>query len=314
MKIGILAMEFAAPSSGEVIVQLSREPSGPLVAGGKPTSFDWDDHEHRARLTIPAGSGPTAHVRIGLAIEPPDATGYFDSARVLMIGETNRLTAQYSSDDIAQRSRLRTSPGLTASAVPGETPLTMAFDITVPDTAIHGDHADLAIEADGIQVSHSRPQLLRPASLAFPEQIDVHLAANSALPLHPATIPVNQRSGRDVTVSIRNNAAEIRNFTLELKAEGLELLTRKAGRFGRCLDRPRSLFPRLHPRRRAGRAQRRGETLRSGIVHRRDSLPRDSTERRGRVRVGWLLNPRKPEDPRRLLRRNPRRPLAGVDR
>jgi len=39
---GILAMEFAAPVAGEVILQLSREPSGPLVAGGKPTPFDWD--------------------------------------------------------------------------------------------------------------------------------------------------------------------------------------------------------------------------------------------------------------------------------
>lgn len=224
---GILALEFAAPSPGEVILQLSREPSGPLIAGGKPTSFDWDDHEHRARLTIPAGSGPAAHVRIGLAVEPPDSTGFFDSARVLVIGETNHLTAQYSSEAIAQRSRLKTASGLTATAAPGKDPLAVMYDIKVPETAIHGDHADLAIEADGMQISHSHPQLLRPASLAFPDQIDVHLAANSALPLYPATVPVNQRIGRDVTVTIRNNAPEIRNFTLELKAEGLEFLPAK---------------------------------------------------------------------------------------
>ena len=34
---GILAMEFTAPSAGEVVLQLSHEPSGPFLAGGKPT-------------------------------------------------------------------------------------------------------------------------------------------------------------------------------------------------------------------------------------------------------------------------------------
>jgi hypothetical protein len=219
---GILAMEFAATSPGEVILQLSREPYGPLVAGGKPTAFDWDDKEHRARLTFPKGAGPGNKVRIGLAIEPPDATAFFDSARVLVIGETNHLPAQYSSEAIAQRSRLRTSPGLTVNQQPGKDPLAMIFDITVPATAIHGDHADLAIEADGMQMSHARPQLLRPASLAFPDQIDVHLAANSALPLYPATVPVNQRTGREITITVRNNAPEIRNFELTITAEGLD--------------------------------------------------------------------------------------------
>jgi hypothetical protein len=71
-------------------------------------------------------------------------------------------------------------------------------------------------------MSHARPQLLRPASLSFPDQIDIHVAKSSALPLFPATIPVNQRGGRDITISIRNNSPDIRNFELELKAEGLD--------------------------------------------------------------------------------------------
>jgi len=33
---------------------------------------------------------------------------------------------------------------------------------------------------------------------------------------------VNQRSGRDITLNIRNNAPEIRNFHIEMKADGLE--------------------------------------------------------------------------------------------
>jgi hypothetical protein len=219
---GILAMEFAAPSAGEVILQLSREPSGPLVAGGKPAEFDWDEHTGRARLRIPAGTGPGNHVRIGLAIEAPDATAFFNSARVLLIGETNRLTAEFSSEGIAQRSRLRTAPVFPVEQEPAKEPLGLTYAIKVPATAVNGDHAELAIEADGMQMSHARPQLLNPVGLRFPDAVDVHLAAGSALPLFPATVSVNQRAGRDLAVVIRNNAPEIRNFVLEPKAEGLE--------------------------------------------------------------------------------------------
>lgn len=219
---GILAMEFAAPAGGEVMLQLSREPYGPLVAGGRPTPFDWDEQAQRARLKIPPGKGPGNHVRIGLAIEPPDETGFFDSLRVLLIGETNRLTAQFSSDAIAQRSRLRVAPAFPTEQEPGKEPLTLAYEVKVPAAAVEGDHADLAIEADGMQMSHARPQLLRPVTLQFPDAIDVHLAANSAMPLYPATLAVNQRTGRDMAIAVRNNAPEIRNFELEPKADGLE--------------------------------------------------------------------------------------------
>lgn len=223
---GILAMEFAAPSDGEVVLQLSREPSGPLLAGGKPVAFDWDEHTLRAKLKIPHGKGADGHVRIGLAIEPPDATAFFDKARVLMIGETNRLTAQFSSEAIENRSRLRTSPMLEFTAEPrkdpADDPLELTYAIKVPATAVHGDYADMAIEADGLQMSHVHPQLLLPVRLRFPDAINVHVAANSALPLFPATIPVNQRSGRELVLTIRNNAPEIRNFVLEPKVEGID--------------------------------------------------------------------------------------------
>jgi hypothetical protein len=219
---GILAMEFTAPVAAEVILQLSREPSGPLVAAGRPTVFEWDEHTQRARLKIPAGSGPGNHVRIGIAIEPPDSTAFFDSARVLLIGETNRLTAHFSSEAIAQRSRLRMTPAFAADQQAGSEPLALNYEIKVPVTAVEGDHTDLSIEADGMQMSHARPQLLRPVTLHFPDAIDIPLAANSALPLYPATVSLNQRTGRDLVVSVRNNALEIRNFQLEPRAEGLE--------------------------------------------------------------------------------------------
>lgn len=219
---GVLAMEFAAPSAGEVVLQLSQEPSGPLVAGGRPTEFDWDEHTQRARLKIPAGMGPGKRVRIGIAIQPPDATAFFDNARVLMIGETNRLTAQFSSEAIAERSRLRLAPEFPSEQQAGKEPLGLVYEIKVPATAVHGDHADLAIEADGTRMSHARPELLLPVTLNFPDAIDVHLAANSALPLFPATLSVNQRAGRDLMIAVRNNAPEIRTFQLEPKVEGLE--------------------------------------------------------------------------------------------
>ncbi|MGD1073692.1 MAG: hypothetical protein ABSB15_26580 [Bryobacteraceae bacterium] len=225
---GILAMEFSAPAAGEVVLQLSSEPSGPLVAGGKPASFDWDEHTLRARLPIPKGAGPGGHTRIGLAIDAPDATAFFESADVLLIGETNRLTAEFSSQAILQRSRLRTAPELSVTDEPAkedasaEGPRQVVYRIKVPETAIHGDHADLAIEADGAPMSHARPQLLHPATVRFADAITVRVAANSRLPLFPATLPVNRRTGRDVTIFIDNNAPEIRNFTLELKAEGLD--------------------------------------------------------------------------------------------
>jgi hypothetical protein len=58
--------------------------------------------------------------------------------------------------------------------------------------------------------------------LRFPDSIDVHLAWNSVLPLFPATLWVNQRTGREFTVTVRNNAPEIRTFMLEPKVEGLD--------------------------------------------------------------------------------------------
>ena len=219
---GILAMEFFAPSGGEVILQLSREPSGPLMAAGRPSAFDWDEHTQHLRLKIPAGSDASKRVRIGIAIEPPDATGFFDSARVLLIGETNRLNAQFSSALIAQRSRLRIAPAFAVEEEAGNEDLARVYRIKVPDTVVHGDHADLALEADGMRMSHVHPQLLRPATLRFPDAIEVHPAAASALPLFPATVSVNQRAGREITVTVRNNAPEIRTFQLELIADGLE--------------------------------------------------------------------------------------------
>jgi hypothetical protein len=56
----------------------------------------------------------------------------------------------------------------------------------------------------------------------YPDAIEVPLAPDSSLPLFPATIPVNRRQGRDITISLRNNAPGIRTFRVELHGDGIE--------------------------------------------------------------------------------------------
>ena len=69
-EINDLLVRFAA--AGEVVIHLSRPPSGPLIAGGRPADFEWDEKNSVVRLPIPAGKGALNRVRIGLATEPPD--------------------------------------------------------------------------------------------------------------------------------------------------------------------------------------------------------------------------------------------------
>src|SRR5262249_58706848 len=82
---GILACEFTAPVAGEVVIQLSRTPSGPLIAGGRPADFEWDEKNSVVRLQVPAGKGALSRVRIGLATEPPETSAFFAGAARLII-------------------------------------------------------------------------------------------------------------------------------------------------------------------------------------------------------------------------------------
>ncbi|MDQ6705104.1 MAG: hypothetical protein M3Z85_03950 [Acidobacteriota bacterium] len=218
---GILAMEFAAPMAGEVVLQLSREPSGPLLAAAKPTNFDWDEKTSRVRLSVPAGSGPAHRVRIALAIQPPDASAFLVDAKSLIIGQTNRIATSYSSEAIAKRSRLRLSENWKIRREI-KSPLEIDYWIDVPADAFHGDRVSIEIEADGAKMSHARLQLLRPASLRIREAIGLHFGMEAELPLMPALIPVDQKAGREIAVVIRNNFPEIRNYTLQIESPDLE--------------------------------------------------------------------------------------------
>jgi hypothetical protein len=222
---GILAMEFSAPSEGEVILQLTSEPSGPYLAGGKPLQFTWDSAANRARLPIPAGQGPASRTRIGLALQPPEASAFFVESKPLVIGQANTVATLYSSPGIAQRSRLILPPNLKASKIepaPGDSPLTINYRVDVPADAVHGDHVQLALEADGVQMGHVRLQVLRAASLRIRQAVALHYDADRELISDPPLIPVDQPAGRSLDVVIRNNSPEIRSFTLEASGEGVE--------------------------------------------------------------------------------------------
>ena len=218
---GILAMEFAAPRAAEVVLQLSQEPSGPLLAAGHPTSFDWDEHTMRARLPVPAGSGPAYRVRIGLAIQPPDTSAFFGDAKRLVIGQKNRVETSYSSEQVAQRSRLKIPQNL--RAVNNVTsPTEINYEIDVPPDALHGEWAPLSLEADGVLMSRARLQLLRPVSVRVREAVSLHYGSVAELPVTPTLVPVEANSGREISVVVHNNAAEIRNFVVAATGAGLE--------------------------------------------------------------------------------------------
>ena len=228
---GILAMEFSAPSGGEVIVQLTSEPSGPYLAGGKPLEFDWDSAAMRARLPIPAGQGSASRVRIGLALQPPDASAFFVESQPLVIGQGNTVATLYSSPQIAQRSRLILPPNLKAARIEpaaGDSPLAINYRVDVPADAVHGDHVQLALEADGVQMGHVRLQILRPASLRIRQAVALHYGADRELLSDPLLIPADKPAGRSLDVVIRNNSPEIRSFTLEASGEGVEFSPAKS--------------------------------------------------------------------------------------
>ena len=217
---GILAMEFSAEAPGEVVLQLSRQPVGPYLAAGRPAQFDFDEKTLRARLPVPAGTGATHRVRIGLAIEPPETSAFFVEAHRLVIGRGNTISTSYSSPELAARSRLRLPEGWTAKPVE-KSPTEIDYEIDVPSDAAHGDWANLAIEADGVLLGRARLQLFRPASITFGGAVKMHYG-KAELPVEPPLIPIDPKQARNEDIGIRNNTPQIQNYRVESSGAGLE--------------------------------------------------------------------------------------------
>jgi Glycosyl hydrolases family 35 len=222
---GILAMEFAAPHTGEAILQLARQPVGPFLAAGKPTEFDWDDKTFRARLKIPAGTGAAHRVRIGIAIEEPETSAFFNEAHRLVIGFDNLVSTTYSSEQVAKRSRLRLPEGYGAAATT-KSPNEIDYQVSVPADALHGDWANLALEADGMPLGRARVQIFRPASIRFPQTITLHFGDTELTP-DPPVVVIDPKAGTNIEVAIRNNHPGIQTFHLEAAGQGLEFLPPK---------------------------------------------------------------------------------------
>ena len=241
---GILAMEFAAPENGEVVLQLAREPVGPFLAAGKPAKFDWDDKTQRARLDIPANPAPGNHVRIGIAVEEPETAAFFNEARRLLIGLTNTVATEYSSPEVAARSRLRIPEGFTAAADP-KSPNQIDYQIAVPADAAAGDYADLALEADGLLLGRAHLQLFRPATFRLSQAMVLHFGQQSELTPEPPTAPVDAKGG-SLEVVVRNNSMEIQTYHLEASGAGLDTFPPKTEITVGALDEravPFRIFP-----------------------------------------------------------------------
>jgi hypothetical protein len=218
---GVLAMEFAAPQPAEAVLQLAREPVGPYLAAGKPVKFEWDDRTQRATLPIPAGTAAGNHVRVGIAIAAPETSGFFSDARRLVIGENNAVPTVYSSAEVASRSRLRAPEGFSSRAIV-KSPNEIEYTVAVPPDAVHGDHAALALEADGMLLGRASLQLFRPASLHLTQAIPLHFGGQTSLLVEPPTAPIETRGGSEVEIVIRNNSTGIRTYRLEPAGSGLE--------------------------------------------------------------------------------------------
>ena len=216
---GILAMEFAAPNPAEVVLQLSRQPNGPFLAAGHPAEFDWDAVNMRARLTIPAGRGIGARVRISLAIDAPETSGFLRDLNRLLIGRPNTVTASFSSEELAARSRLRAPEGFVVKQISQNGP-ELTYQVTTPADAVHGEFVDLALEADGVTLGRARAPLLKPATLRFSQAIKLH-AGTAEAPIDPPTFVVDPRGARNLDITVRNHSGEIRTFLLFAEGPGI---------------------------------------------------------------------------------------------
>jgi len=223
---GILAMEFAAPAQGEAILQLAREPVGPFIAAGTPMEFDWDEKTLRARLKIPASRAPGNRVRIGIAMEAPETSAFFNGPHRLVIGHKNLVSTVYSSEELAKRSRLRLPEGFTASPKP-KSPNEIDYEVSVPPDALHGDWANLAIEADGMPLGRARLQMFRPASIRVERAMQLHFGSQTELTPDPYIATMDPKAGTNLGIIVRNNYPGIETFHLEASGAGLEFLPAK---------------------------------------------------------------------------------------
>jgi hypothetical protein len=190
-----------------------------------------------ARLKIPAGKGPARRVRVGLAIAPPEHTGFFVNPSRLVIGRKNVVSTSYSSPELAGRSRLLAPAGYQLQARP-KSPTEIDYEVTVPATALHGERVELALEADGVRLGRARLQVFRPASVRIREAASLHFG-ETELRIDPPLIAFDPRAGRTIDIVVRNNAPALETFTIVASGEGIEFMPPKSEiSIGAIAERP----------------------------------------------------------------------------
>jgi hypothetical protein len=166
-------------------------------------------------------------VRVGIAIEEPETSGFFDEAHRLIIGKTNTVSTTYSDAEVARRSRLRLPAGFTATAHE-KTPNEIDYEVTVPADALHGDWANLALEADGVLLGRARLQLFRPVSIRLAEAMIQHFGSQTELTPDPPIAGIEPKGGTNVELLVRNNSPGIETYRFEASGDGLEFFPAKA--------------------------------------------------------------------------------------
>jgi hypothetical protein len=127
---------------------------------------------------------------------------------------------------LATRSRLRLPEGYTATST-ARPEGGIDYEIAVPADAVHGDFANLALEADGLLLGRVRLQLFRPATIHIAEAIRIHFGPHTELEPDPPTAVVEPKGGSNLEVVIRNNWPIIQTFRLEAAGEGLDFFPPK---------------------------------------------------------------------------------------
>jgi hypothetical protein len=252
---GALAMEFAAPAPAEAVLQLARRPADPTWRAAIH-GFDFDEKTLRVRLKIPQGKGPASLVRVALAIErrntPPSSRkpSAWSSAG-------NTVSTSYSSEQLADRSRLRLPEGFAAKAT-RKSPLEIDYAVDVPADALHGDWANLAIEADGVPLGRAHLQLFRPASVHLPKP-SACISAPPDLAVEPPSSPSTPRPAARWTSTCATTLRKSK-VTRSIPRRGLSIPAAQNGtEFRRVMDRDGGL-PRL-PRGAGARPARLGSAL-----------------------------------------------------
>jgi hypothetical protein len=99
----------------------------------------------------------------------------------------------------------------------------------VPAGELHGDWANLAIEADGVLMGRARLQLFRPISVRCSDAVRLRVGPSAELPVEPPVVPADARSGRNLEIVLHNNSTRIETIERGFH-EGLSFARKRKSR------------------------------------------------------------------------------------